>query len=423
MKLSGRADSRVVEAVIASFRDSSEHAVQRLAGLTQRDWARSMLWLDASGLALYFLNRLQLLGIEDAIPAPTLERLRQSQADNCLRSASMLSEFCSLNEAFQAAGVQYANEKGFTLSPDSCPDASLRHQVDFDFMVDGDDLNICREILEQRGYVLTKSGPTEWQFEAGASEVVRREDYYKPRPQRSVELHFMFSAADPNAPTRDARLDRRTLRAWNGHLFPVLSPADQFIEQAMHLLRHLRSPRTKPSWLLEFRRHMLVHFNDQSFWDEVRNNSQGLPDVEIAIGLATMLSIRFFGGRVPTQLKVWTLDRIPAPIRLWTNLYGRKAVLADVPGTRLYLLLEGEIAEEKSVATKKRRSLLTLYHMTRICYPTAEDGLLKRARQEYYHVRYFLFRIKFQIVQGLRLRIEEARWKRQRRSLDEAVSS
>ena len=162
MKLSGRADSRVVEAVIASFRDSSEHAVQRLAGLTQRDWARSMLWLDASGLALYFLNRLQLLGIEDAIPAPTLERLRQSQADNCLRSASMLSEFCSLNEAFQAAGVQYANEKGFTLSPDSCPDASLRHQVDFDFMVDGDDLNICREILEQRGYVLTKSSPTEW---------------------------------------------------------------------------------------------------------------------------------------------------------------------------------------------------------------------------------------------------------------------
>jgi hypothetical protein len=422
-KWSQRADSRVVDAVIATFRDSAEHSYQRLGGLTQRDWARSALWMDASGMALYFLNRVQTLGIDEAIPTETLERLLQKQADNRLRCAAMLSEFCSLNEAFQAAGVQYANVKGFTLSPDSCPDPALRLQVDFDFMVDGDDLSICREILEERGYVLTRRDSTKWQFEAGSSELARREDLYKPRPQRSIDLHFTCSEFNPNVPTRDKRLDRRMLRAWHGHQFPVLSPADQFAEQAMHLLRHLRSPGTRPSWLLEYRRHMSAHFHDEAFWHEVERISRGLPNVEIAIGLATMLSIRLFGGRAPAQLNEWTLGRLPAPIRLWANLYGRRAVLADGPGTKLHLLLEGELARGTNEGRKKGHSLLSLYRMTRICYPTANDSLIKRVRQEYIHLRYFLFRIRFQLVEGYRIRIEQTRWKRRRRDLDDAVMS
>jgi hypothetical protein len=424
MQFSACADSRVVEAVIASFRDSAEHTVERLSGLTQRDWSNSSLWLDASGMTLYFLDRLEILGIEEFIPAKILARLQQNRADNRLRSAAMLAEFCSINEAFQAAGIQYANEKGFTLSPDSCPDPSLRHQVDFDFMVDGDDLNLCREILEKRGYVRTKCWPTEWQFEAGSSEMVRREDYYRPRPQRSVELHFTFDPKDINIPTRDPRLDRRTLRAWNGHLFPVFSPADQFVEQAMHLLRHLCSPTTRPSWLLEFRRHMSVRFDDLHFWEEVRSIARDMHNADVAISLATMLSIRLFGGRVPSQLKSWTLDLMPAPVRLWANLYGHKAILANGPGTKLHVLLEAEIASDKNMKRKKKkRSLLKLYRVTRICYPTPEDSLLKRLRQEYYHIRYFWFRIQFQIVEGLRMHIEGVRWRRRRRHIKEAISS
>jgi Uncharacterised nucleotidyltransferase len=411
MNWSSRADKRVVEAVVGILRDSTEDSVRRLSGLTHRNWVSSYYWLDASGTALYFLDRLKTLGIEDAIPTATLERLEQNLADNRRRSAAMFAEFCSLNHAFQAAGVQYANEKGFSLTPESCTDQSLRCALDLDFLVDGRDLKLCREILEKRGYVLSLTASTEWKFEAGSSELARIEDLYKPKPQRSVELHFTFSDDDARVPTRDERLDRLVPRAWNGHLFPVLSPADQFIEQSLHLLRHLRSPATRPSWLLEYKRHMSARCDEWQFWDEVRRRSQTFPNASLAIGLATLLSSQLFGGRAPAQLNEWTLDKLSSPVRLWADRYGRRAVLADGPGTKLHKLLEGEIVRDDRSLRKKRPSLLQFYRGTQVCHAAPNDGLAKRLRQRYYRARFILFRVRFHLVEELRYCIENVRWK------------
>ena len=68
MKLREPADGRVVEAVVGAFRDSAERLEERLSAIGQRAWSRSHFWLDASGLTLYFLNRLETLAIDDAIP-------------------------------------------------------------------------------------------------------------------------------------------------------------------------------------------------------------------------------------------------------------------------------------------------------------------------------------------------------------------
>jgi Uncharacterised nucleotidyltransferase len=411
MKWSARADKKVVEAVVGLFRDSTEDSLQRFAGLTQRNWARSYYWLDASGMALYFLDRLKALGIEGAIPTTTLERLEQNYADNRLRSSAMFEEFCSLNMAFQAADVRYANEKGFSLIPESCSDQSLRTQLDFDFLVDGRDLLICSQILEERGYLLTMASSTEWQFATGSSDMPRIEDFYKPKPQRSVELHFTCSNDEAQRPTRDKRLDRVVPRAWNGHLFPVLSPVDQFVDQALHLLRHLRTPSTRPAWLLEYKRHIAARHDEWQFWDEVRRRSQDYRDAPLAIGLATLLSSQLFGGRAPGQLNEWSLDGLSSSVRLWADCYGRRAVLADGPGTKLHKLLEGEIVRDDASLRRKRPSLAQLYRVTKVCHPTPNDGLGKRLRQQYYQVRFILFRIRFHIVEGLRYSIESARWK------------
>jgi hypothetical protein len=170
------ADAKVVEAVVAAFRDSAECSRERLSAISQRDWGRSYYWLDASGLALYFLNQLETLAIEDAIPSATFDRLQQNFAENRVRSAAMFAEFASINQALHAAGVDYATLKGFTLSPESCPHPSLRRQLDFDFLVDGSQLELCRKILAESGYVLTAATRTTWEFKAGATELGSMKD-------------------------------------------------------------------------------------------------------------------------------------------------------------------------------------------------------------------------------------------------------
>ncbi len=72
MKWSGRANKQVVEAVVAAFHDSAEMSAERLSRFTARDWQRSYHWLDASGMALYFLDRVESLHIQNALPAATL---------------------------------------------------------------------------------------------------------------------------------------------------------------------------------------------------------------------------------------------------------------------------------------------------------------------------------------------------------------
>jgi hypothetical protein len=186
---------------------------------------------------------------------------------------------------------------------------------------------------------------------------------------------------------------------------------DQFVDQSLHLLRHLRTPATRPSWLLEYKWHMAARYDEWQFWDEVRRRSQAFRDAPLATGLAILLSSQLFGGRAPAELNEWTVNRLSPSVRLWADRYGRKAVLADGPGTKLHKLLEGEIVQENSALRRKRPSLQQYYRGTQICHAAPNDGLGKRLMQRYYQVRYILFRIRFHLVEGLRYRIENARWK------------
>jgi hypothetical protein len=413
MKWSGRASKQVVEAVVAAFHDSVEKSAHRLSGLTARDWQRSYHWLDASGMALYFLDQVESLHIENALPAATLERLRGNLADNRQRSSTMLVEFASLNQSLQRAGVVYANLKGFTLSPESCPRPELRCQLDFDFLVDGTQLDLCRRILSKTGYELMAATPDVWEFKAGSHELTSITDHYKPRPQRCVELHFATSGPPKHLPFRDSRLERRIRHSWGGVTFPALAPTDQFIAQALHIFKHLCSACTRLSWLLEYQHHVSVRYQDQSFWDEVRKHAEGDPHASMAIGLTTLLSSRIFGGEVPGQLEKWTSDRLPAGVRLWADHYGRESILADFPGTKLYLLLQEELrGNDDSWKQAKRSSLLPLHRAPRIVSVSIEANVWERIRSEVFQLRFLVFRLRFHVVEGVHYLVEAFRWKR-----------
>jgi hypothetical protein len=413
MKWSGRANKQVVEAVVAAFHDSAEMSAERLSRFTARDWQRSYHWLDASGMALYFLDRVESLNIQNALPAAALERLRGNLADNRQRSSTMLVEFASLNQAFQRAGLVYANLKGFSLSPESCPRPELRCQLDFDFLIDGTQLDLARNILSKTGYELIAATPDVWEFKAGTDELTRITDHYKWRPQRCVEVHFATSGPPTRLPFRDSRLERRIRHSWGGVTFPALAPAHQFIAQALHIFKHLCSACTRLSWLLEYQRHVAVRFQDQSFWEEVRKHAGSDPLTSIAIGLTTLLSSRIFGGKAPAQLEEWTSARLPAAVRLWADHYGREAILADFPGTKLYLLLQEELrGNDESWKQTKRRRLMPLRLAPRIVNVSTDDNVWKRMRGELFQLRFLLFRLRFHVVEGLHYLVEASRWKR-----------
>jgi hypothetical protein len=144
--------------------------------------------------------------------------------------------------------------------------------------------------------------------------------------------------------------------------------------------------------------------------------------VAIAIGLATLLSTGLFGGEAPTRLNRWTLDQLPAPVRLWADRYGRRAVLADFPGTKLYLLLEDELARgDGSWQERKRRRLLPLQRAPRIAHASPNESLVAWLRREYWQARFVLFRLRFHVVEGLRYAIEAHRWKCQLAALNKLL--
>ena len=61
---------RFAEAVITTFREADRGIqVRQLARLSIRDWHRGLPWLDASGLALYFRQRVASFCLEESIPA------------------------------------------------------------------------------------------------------------------------------------------------------------------------------------------------------------------------------------------------------------------------------------------------------------------------------------------------------------------
>ena len=98
-------------------------------------------------------------------------------------------------------------------------------------------------------------------------------------------------------------------------------------------------------------------------------------------------------------------------------------MLADFPGTKLYLILEDELARgDPSWDMKRRARLLPLHRAPRIVYASADDTIWTDLRRELYQLRFTLFRMRFHVVQGLRYLIEASVWEKRRASL-QAVSS
>jgi hypothetical protein len=413
---------QLVEAVIATFREADQPSrahYDRLAGFSYRAWTDIYSWLDANGLTLYFIDRIKSLRIEDALPSKVLCRFEENARDNRKRTAQMFDEFFRINLGFQAAGLSYANFKGFTLSPEVCSDAALRYQSDLDFIVADCDVPRCIEILECQGYLRTGTCNGVIELKADSGLLPSVQDLYKAKPQRSVEIHICNSFEQGRANSGNNILLRRRLRSWSGHEFPLLADSDKFLALAQHLFKHLKSEWTRASWILEYANFVGSHSKDDALWREVEEYLSCNPETKTAVGAATLITVQNIGiARLPGALSR-AMQELPQSVRLWIERYGNKVLIARFPGTKLYLLLQGALSHgEDSRMEKRLGKLLPTRLPQKVAIGTGHESLLVRLKQVRSEANHLLFRFRFHVTQGLSYMVEASRWKRSIASLE-----
>ncbi|HZL25138.1 MAG TPA: nucleotidyltransferase family protein [Acidobacteriaceae bacterium] len=398
----------LADTILATFHlPPAENPGARLASFSTDAWAATYRWLDASGLAVYFLDRVKTLGLETSLPATVLQRLERNLSDNRERTADNFAELARINRALTASGITFVNLKGISLVPHACADPALRLQFDLDLLIEMRQIQSCAVTLAALNYVLTAVSGSVWEFKAGASTLPSVDDLYKPKPQRCVEIHFAPSQAAPELAAR------REWSTWQEFSFPVLSEPERFTAQAAHVLKHMRGEWIRLSWLLEFRHSVLHWKDDRAFWQQVREQAAADRELQTAIGAAIALTTIAFGSFAPEELTAWAVDALDPRLQLWLDRYGRQSIMADFPGTKLYLLQpDASPATGAAQRRAKRHRLLPLHNAPRIVYGAAGPGIAPRLRGWSAQMSFFLFRLRFHFVEGWRYLLEAPRWKK-----------
>jgi hypothetical protein len=395
------------EAVLLIFCDPLPEQYARLWHLSDHEWQQLLHWLDTSGLALYFLDRVLELQLNDLLPRAVMARLQQNLIDNTERLRGMVDESIEIQREFQNANLSYAILKGFSFWPHSVPKLQLRSQLDLDFLVAEDSLSEARQILERRGYRLRIVSGRSWEFKTDQIPEVSLKDLYKNVPHRSVELHVETKTSDGSS-----LLARTVKRRFHGICMPALSPADLLLGQGLHVFKHLCSDFSRTAHLLEFRRHVLAYREDDAFWCELQCIAEDNTRASLALGLVTLLITHVMGEFAPASLTCWTVDRLPDFARLWVELYGARSVFASFPGSKLYLLLQRELVAVGIPAKRTlRRALLPLRLPPHISPVTANDTIPVRLRRYRGQLRFVCFRLRFHVVEGTRYVWELLRWR------------
>jgi hypothetical protein len=403
-----RSEQPLREAVLLMFCEPFPSQCSRLQNLSGREWRSLLRWLDISGLALYFLDRVVALKLTDWLPPGVLTRLQQNLADNTERTRVMIAESIAIQRAFQEARLSYANLKGLSLWPSSVPRPELRSQFDLDFLVAEESAPAARRILEQRGYRLYLISGRSWEFKLNEKLGLSLKDLYKAQPSHAVELHV-----EPSAPGRLSLLERVETRDLYGCGMPVLSPVDLFLGQGVHAFKHVCSEFSRVAHLLEFRRHVLLRRDDHVFWSELRKTAGGNPRACLGLGVVMLLIAHVMGDFAPEALTDWTVVCLPRPARLWVERYGRRAVFGSIPGSKLYLLLQSEL---ESAGVPAKRSLRQILLPVRLPPPVIRafpnETLAVRLGRYRMQLYFILLRLRFHVVEGLRYAWESRRWRR-----------
>jgi hypothetical protein len=157
---------------------------------------------------------------------------------------------------------------------------------------------------------------------------------------------------------------------------------------------------------------------DIRFWEELRQRASEDRRACLAIGMVTYLITSVWGDFAPQALTSWTAERLPSPIRLWLDLYGRAAIFQVPPGSKRYLRLRQEL--ENAAGASGRSSKLSVLSFSlphAVIQATPGETLSTRTARYRLQIRFLVSRMRFHSVEGLRFVVESRRWRRLRSNL------
>ena len=393
-------------AILACFASKTSTRFCALDGFSEEDWRRIMFWLDISGMALYLLDQMNHADLERFLPKSIEQALQERWHENKKRTAALMREASIIAGWFEQALIPYALLKGFSLTPDSVPDPTLRWQTDLDFMVPKKSAELASHYVRRLGYSIHANSGETIEFQAGEAGVPDLANIYRVHNQRSLELHVL--ARDESGLDL---LSRTEVRSIGRFTFSVLSGPDILVQQARHLLKHLCGEHTRMSWVLEFRRHAESRKDDAAFWHQVRLLAEA-EDGNLAMAIALWLATDLFGEVAPQYSGYWASGFLPKRVKLWLELYGRELLLADSIGSKLYAILRQELPGRESGTRNLRKILLPACLPARVTTSGRGETLSTTVQRVGIEVGHFWSRLRFHVVEGLRFAVESTRWRR-----------
>jgi hypothetical protein len=336
-------------------------------------------WLDQSGLALAFVHRLQQCGAASLIPDDLLDALQQRLARNVSRLCDMLVEFRRLNESFRQHGVLAATLKGFSLAPDFCENLSLRHQTDFDFLVDPKSVPAAAEAFQSCGYsTACLSHSAESCFTTPLRHIPSEaDDIYSPQRHRQADLHTSIWEDTPwlkvNVP-HDC-LQHTETAVLHSVNFYSLSFEDKFLMQVLHLFRHSFRSWIRLSWLLEIATCLQLHGDDAPLWQRVIDRAGEDRLTRRIFAFVLNLANRLFDCRVPSALLSLSTQAFSPAMRTWLDHFSVDWAISDWPGSLNNLFFAAEfIPDRRRRLLYLRSRLLPRRGHTSIGAVAASDG-------------------------------------------------
>jgi Uncharacterised nucleotidyltransferase len=376
--------------------------------LSPRQWRRLLLWMDYHGVALYFLDRLLETKSANLLPVEIRMGLERRLRENTVRTRGMIDESIAIQRKFQASSLKYALLKGASLSPSSAPRPELRLQFDLDFLVAEEDIPKAQTIVLNMGYRFYGLQGRQREFKRNERPGIGLKEIYRDTNSFRVELH-----SEPPGAVGSSVLERAEWREIGGFAMPTLSPVDFFIGQGLHAFKHVRMQFCRAAYLVEFRRHVIFRSGDQDFWADVERRASGDFQVCLKLGLVIGLITEVMGEFAPDSLKRWTIDKLPAEVRMWIEMYGARSVFECYPGTKLNLLLQDALqARGIHAGYTVCRSLVP------VCMPLFEikgfpgERVSTRLRRYNSRAALILSRLHFHFVEGIRFAWEFRRWRR-----------
>jgi len=412
---------KLAREIVACLRvsGSPENPVSRLPTFSPHDWQCALDWLDQTGLALCFWDRLKGLGARDAVPPQIAAQLDRNFVDHSFRVASMAGEFDSINRSFADAGVEFVVLKGFALTPEYAPDARLRIAYDYDYLLRAESMERVSRALRNRGYVHRQERVDHPVVYIHSDQTLRmparRDDLYSPTLQRAVELHTrLWEPETLKIPLRlpDDFLARKRLRNWQGLRFYSLSEEDELIFQVLHAFRHILECWCRLYSFLEIAYFLEHRRADSSFWQRFGERIRITPLLPEMVGVVFSLAARLFGAAVPNAIDADVIRTMRGPLALWVNRYGYDSALSNFAGNKYSLLLYREFVPDDATWREVRRRRLFPLHRPARAGQASTPGISGRLAAGWKQGSYVARRLLHHSIAAAQYGFESFRWER-----------